>query len=147
MKLIKQLIEKLYFKCFPERKDYVPPIEPVPVQFTHTTVTPVKVNAIGLFPKRSVTHGWIDDTQIKTKLVEIMKTELIKYVQIVEVQEREFDDLQYWGMIEVLPNEKREYLNRVLGSVKQTPCNNCINVECEEYGSICPNWEKYNKGG
>ena len=109
MKLIKKLIEKLYFKYFPN--------EPVPIEITHTTVTPVKVNAVCFFPKRSVTHGWIDDTQIKTKLVETMKTELAKNIQIIEVKEREFDELQYWGMIEVLPNEKREYLNRILGSV------------------------------
>ena len=117
MKLIKKLIEKLYFKCFPDRKNYISPLEPVSVQITHTTVKPVKVNAISYFPKRSVSHGWIDDTQIKTRLVETMITELIKYVQIIEVKEREFDKLQYWGMIEVLPNEQREYLNRVLGSV------------------------------
>lgn len=117
--MIKQLIEKLYFKCFPDRKNYISPFEPVPVQITHTTVTPIKVNAICYFPKRSVNHGWIDDIQIKTKLAETMKTELAKHVQIVEVKENEFDDLQYWGMIEVLPNEQREYLNRVLGSVNK----------------------------
>ncbi|MBR4683183.1 MAG: hypothetical protein IKP06_07825 [Elusimicrobiaceae bacterium] len=115
--MIKLLIEKLYFKCFPDRKNYISPFKPVPIEITHTTVTPVKVNAICYFPKRSVQHGWIDDREIKTKLVETMKTELAKNIQIVEVQEREFDELQYWGMIEVLPNEKREYLNKVLGSV------------------------------
>lgn len=117
MKLIKQLIEKFYFKCFPDRKDYVPPIKPVPVQFMRTTVTPVKINAMALFPKRSVIYGWIDDAQIKRTLAKLMASEIAKHIEIVEVQEVEFDKLQYWGMIEVLPNEQREYLNRVLGSV------------------------------
>ena len=105
MKLIKKLIEKLYFKCFPDRKNYIPQIEPVPVQITHITVTPVKVNAIAWFPKRSVIYGWIDDTQIKRTLAKLMASEIAKHIEIVEVQEVEFDKLQYWGRIEVLPNE------------------------------------------
>lgn len=149
MKLLKQLIEKLYFKCFPDRKDYISPFKPVPVQITHTTVTPTKVNAICYFYKKYVNHGLIDDKEIKTELVETMIPDLIKHVQIVEVKELEYDktQLMYRGMIEVLPNEQREYLNRVLVSVKQTPCNNCINVECEDHGNVCPNWRKYSKGG
>lgn len=26
-----------------------------------------------------------------------------------------------------------------------TPCDNCIEFECEEHGEVCPLWEKYNK--
>lgn len=111
MIFFKLLIQKLYFKCFPDVKDMLDHFESEPlrqINVIESRVHPIKFKACCYMPKRPFIDGWITADNVKNQIISNMKNDLRDALVIEAIEMSNFDDLMIVGTLEVLPNYNQD---------------------------------------
>lgn len=102
-KLIDNLVEKIYFKRFPERA--AKPITISHIEFD--TVKPKKFWAVVTLPGRPVRNHWISDLEIKKRMIEAMTLQLADCIRVErQYEDAILDEIEFYGSIEVFPIDR-----------------------------------------